>query len=472
MQKKSKMPTAYTVLFIIIIIVAILTWVIPSGQYNYIENEKSQLQPISDTYHRVEPNRQGLFDIVMAPFKGFYDAIEICLFILMVGGFLGIVMETGAICSSISNIVTKLKGKEKYLIPILMCLFGLGGTTFGMAEETIAFYPLIIPVFIAAGYDTITAVSVILLGSGVGVLASTINPFATGIASGFAGISIGNGLLVRIVQLIVSEIIAVIFVMKYARKVKTNPEKSIVSDMYESNKLQFTLKSKNRQSNSYNTRKRIIIYIFIFTFLIMIYSVIPFNDLGITFLPTLGWFFKELSALFFISGIIIGVIAKLNEKEIVNKFIAGSQELLGVVFIIGISRGITFIMNEGLITDTILNYGEQTLSGAGKIPFIILTYLFYIPLSVLIPSTSGLATVSMPIMAPLGNFAGITKDMIVTAYQSASGIINLITPTSAVVMGGLAIAKIPYNKWLKFTLKIVGILFLTTILVLIIAVTI
>lgn len=472
MKKKSEMPTAYTVLFLIIVVVAILTWVIPSGQYNYIENEQNQLQPISGTYHRVEPNRQGIVDIIMAPFKGFYDAIEICLFILMVGGFLGIVMETGAICSGISNIVIRLKGKEKYLIPILMCLFGLGGTTFGMAEETIAFYPLIIPVFIAAGYDTITAVSVILLGSGVGVLSSTINPFATGIASGFAGISIGNGLLVRITQLIISEIIAIIFVMKYAKKIKKDPSKSIVFDMYESNKQQFTLKSRNTQSNNYNIQKRLTIYIFMLTFIIMIYSVIPFNELDITFLPTLGWFFKELSALFFISGIIIGMVARLNEKEIVNKFISGSQDLLGVVFIIGISRGITSIMNEGLITDTILNYGEQTLSGSGKIPFIILTYLFYIPLSILIPSTSGLATVSMPIMAPLGNFAGITKDMIITAYQSASGIINLITPTSAVVMGSLAIAKIPYNKWLKFTLRLIGLLFLITLLILIIAVSI
>ena len=200
----------------------------------------------------------------------------------------------------------------------------------------------------------------------------------------------------------------------------------------------------------------------------MIYSVIPFEDMGITAIPTLGWWFPQLSALFFTGALIVGIFYGLKEEELVGSFVAGASDLLGVGFIIGISRGITVIMNSGLITDTILYWGESALSSTGSALFIILTYLFYLPLSFLIPSTSGLATLSMPIMAPLGDFAGVGRDLIITAFQSACGLINLITPTSAVVMGGLAIGRVPYDKWLKFTWKFVLIILVVSIISLII----
>ncbi|MBQ5658980.1 MAG: YfcC family protein, partial [Peptococcaceae bacterium] len=215
------MPSAYTILFGIILIMMLLTWVVPAGQYEYIQNGDVS-QPIAGTYHRVAANQQSIFDVILASFHGFYEAVEISLFILMVGGFLGVVMETGAINAGIARVIQKLSGREKYMIPILMILFGLGGTSFGMWEETMAFYPLLLPVFIAAGYDSITAVSVIMLGAGVGTLCSTVNPFATGIASGFAGISLGDGLLLRLLMLLVLEAVAITFVMRYATKVYTN----------------------------------------------------------------------------------------------------------------------------------------------------------------------------------------------------------------------------------------------------------
>lgn len=467
MKKKFKMPTAYTILFGIIIVMAILTWIIPPGQYDYKESaDGSTVEPISGTYHNVEPNQQGIGDILLAPFEGFYNAVDIALFILMVGGFLGVVMKTGAIDAGISNIIKTLKGKEKWMIPILMCLFGLGGTTFGMAEETIAFYPLLLPVFIAAGYDAVTAVSVILIGAGIGTLASTVNPFATGIASGFAGISLGNGIILRILQLVILEAIAIIFVMRYAEKVKNDPAKSYVADMYEDNKKHFSFDDSKSENLELTGKRKVALTIFAVVFLVMIYSVIPFADMGITFLPTLGWWFQELSALFFAGAIIIGLLYRLSEEDLIGSFVAGSADLIGVAFIIGISRGITVIMNSGLITDTILYWGENSLIGAGSMVFIILTYLFYIPLSFLIPSTSGLATLSMPIMSPLADFAGVGRDLVITAFQSASGIINLITPTSAVVMGGLAIGRVSYDRWLKFIWKFVIIVFIITIILL------
>ena len=456
-----RMPSAYTILFGIILVMMMLTWVVPAGQYEYIQNGDVS-QPIAGTYHRVEANQQSIFDVILASFHGFYEAVEISLFILMVGGFLGVVMETGAINAGIARVIQLLRGREKYMIPILMILFGLGGTSFGMWEETMAFYPLLLPVFIAAGYDSITAVSVIMLGAGVGTLSSTVNPFATGIASGFAGISLGDGLLLRLLMLLVLEMVAITFVMRYAAKIYINPKASIVADQFEENKKRFAINFDDTESMTLTGKRKTALTIFAGTFLLMIYSVIPFNDLGITFLPTLGWYFTELSGLFLVAGIITGVATGMREQELIEGFVRGASDLLGVAFIIAISRGITVIMNSGFITDTILNWGEMALSGANSILFILLTYLLYLPLSFLIPSSSGLATLSIPIMVPLGEFTNISSALIITAFQSASGLVNLVTPTSAVVMGGLAVAHIPYDRWLKYIVKLVAIILVLT----------
>ena len=448
---KIKFPTAYSILAILIIVLAVLTWIIPAGSYEYLADG----EPIAGTYHAVAQNAQGVGAVFLAPLKGLYDAIEVAVFILMVGGFLGIVMETGAINAGINTVVQKLKGREKLLIPILMFIFALGGTTFGMAEETIAFYPLVLPIVIAAGYDALVGVSIIMVGAGVGVLASTVNPFATGIASGFAGVSLGEGIILRVIMLIVLLPIAVWYVMRYAEKVRANPQKSYVADMYESNREHFIGEEYN---TALNGKQKIALSLFGLTFLVMIYGVIPFDDLGVP-LPVLGWWFPELSALFLIAGIIIGIFYRLKEEKLVDYFLFGAKDLLGVAFIIGISRGITVIMNDGMITDTILYWGESALAGSGKSVFLALMYLIFLPLSILIPSTSGLATLAMPILAPLADFAGVGRDLVITAFQSASGLINLLTPTSAVVMGGLAIGRVGYNRWLKFVWKLALILF-------------
>ncbi|WP_427339398.1 YfcC family protein [Caloranaerobacter sp. DY30410] len=462
-MRKFKMPTAYTILFAIIIAVAILTWIVPAGQYDYVDPNAAKKEPIPGTYHIVDRNPQGFKEVVMAPIKGFYDAVDVALFVIVIGGFLGVVMKTGAIDAGIAKITRDLKGKEKWMIPILMILFGLGGTSYGMAEETIAFYPLLLPVFIAAGYDSVTAISVIMLGAGVGVLGSTVNPFATGIASGFAGISLGEGIGLRLLILVAGELVTILFVMRYAEKVKKDPTKSIVYDMWEDNKKYFLSKSSENEFPELTGKRKFILGLFALTFIIMVFGVIPFEDMGITAIPTLGWWFGELTALFLVSAIIIGLVAGMGEKELVSAFVEGARDLLSVALIIGVSRGITVIMNAGNITDTVLNLGEKTLSQTGSVSFAILTYLFYIPLSFLIPSTSGLATLSMPIMAPLGDFAGVARHIVITAYQSASGIVNLITPTSAVVMGGLAIGRLSYDKWLKFTWKLLVILMIIII---------
>ncbi len=436
------MPTAYTILFLLIVLVAIATWFIPAGAYDYVDGV-----PVAGSYHPVAPSPQGVGAVLTAAFYGFFDAVDVCVFILMVGGFLGVVMKTGAVDAGVGAVIRRLGGREKWLIPILMVFFGLGGSTFGMWEETMAFYPLLLPVFLAAGYDAVVGISVILLGAGAGVIASTVNPFATGIAAGFAGVSLGEGILLRLLQWVVFLSAAIWYVMSYAAKVKRNPSRSVVGVGAG------TLRAGMEESVAFTPRRKVIMAVFAAVFLVMIYSVIPFDELG-TALPALGWWFPELSALFLVGGVLIGLIDRMGEEELVETFVAGCADMLGVSLIIGISRGITVVMNEGGITDTVLHWGETALSGAGPVAFVLLVYLLYLPLSFLIPSSSGLATLSIPIIAPLGRFAGVGGDLVVTAFQSASGLVNIITPTAAVVMGALALGHVPYDKWLKYVWKL------------------
>lgn len=446
-MKQLKMPSAYTILLVLVILVAGLTWVMPAGQYQLLPDG----EPIAGTYRTVARNGQGIIDIVRAPLEGFLEAIEISVFILTVGGFLGVMGKTGAIDAGIGAVVEKLKDKSLALIPILMVFFSLGGTTFGMAEETIAFYPLLIPVLVASGYDSLTAISVILLGAGAGVIGSTVNPFATGIASGFAGVGMGDGIGLRLLIYGLSLGLCVGYVLLYGKRVLIAPERSLVYSQWEEHRAHFALKQDS--GRVLTGRQALALSLFSLTFLIMVYGVIPFDEIGIGFLPTLGWWFPELAVLFLVAAILTGMLCRVPEGEIVDGFVSGAADLLGVGFIIGISRGITVIMNNGLITDTLLSWGERLLSGAGGIAFSVTAFLIFLVLSFLIPSSSGLATLTMPIMAPLAEMTGVSRALVVTAFQIASGIVNLVTPTSAVVMGALAIGRVSYGVWLKFVWK-------------------
>ena len=320
-----------------------------------------------------------------------------------------------------------------------------------------AFYPLLIPVFLAAGYDAVVGISVILLGAGAGVISSTVNPFATGIASGFAGVSLGDGLILRLVMLVVFDAAAIWYVMAYAKRIRSHPEKSLTAGL----DRRFEAK-KGGDVPTLDGRRKLVLAVFTAVFLVMIYAVIPFDEIGIP-VPTLGWWFPELSGLFLVGGVLVGLAYGLGEEDTVDAFVSGAAELVGVAFIIGISRGITVLMDGGKITDTVLYWGEQALQGAGSVSFILLVYLIYLPLSILIPSSSGLATLSIPILAPLSQFAGIGGELIVTAFQSASGLVNIVTPTAAVVMGGLALGDVPFDRWIRFVWKLILIFFALTI---------
>ncbi|MTI13344.1 YfcC family protein [Sansalvadorimonas verongulae] len=450
---KFKFPSAYTVLMAIIVFVAALTYIVPAGQYDRVANEAlGRDVPVAGTYHAVEANTQGFIDVIMAPIAGFYDpvsyeagAIDVALFVLVIGGFLGVVTKTGAIDAGIAQVTKALKGRETWMIPILMALFAAGGTSYGMAEETLPFYMLLIPVVIAAGFDAVTGVSIVMLGAGIGVLGSTVNPFATVIASDAAGIPFTDGMNLRLAILGLGFAITCGYVMRYAKKVRQNPELSLVADQKKSNE-EFFLKNSAEVIEFTGSRK-LILTLFAVTFGIMIWGV----SAG-------GWWMAEMSALFLVSSIVIGLVGRLSEEELTGTFVDGARDLLGVAFVVAIARGIVVVMNAGNITDTILFWCENAVTGLNEFVFINVMYFIQLVLSFFIPSTSGLAVLSMPIMAPLADFANVSRELVVTAFQSASGIINLLTPTSAVVMGGIAIGRISYAKWLKFCLPLVGIL--------------
>ncbi|PSU67056.1 C4-dicarboxylate ABC transporter [Photobacterium phosphoreum] len=462
-MKTLKFPSAYTILMLLTVLMAALTWLIPAGQYQMVNNETlGKMVPLVGSYQTVEANPQGFLDILMASIQGFYDpanymarAVDVALFVLVIGGYLAVVTQTGAIDAGIAKIMVYLKGKERWMIPILMGLFALGGTVYGMAEETIPFYALLIPVMIAAGYDSVVGVAIIMVGAGIGCLGSTINPFATVIASNAAEINFVDGIGLRLAILIIGWLACVIYVMRYADKVKRDPSLSLVATQREANTAYF-LHGSNETAPELTLTRKIVLAIFGLTFAIMMWGV-----------ASEGWWMAELSALFIGSSIVAGLVGKLSEVEITDSFINGARDLLGVALIIAIARGLVVVMDDGNITHTILNFAEGLLVGLPQVLFINAIYWIEAVLCLVIPSSSGLAVLSMPILAPLADFAGVGRELVVTAFQSASGLPNLVTPTSGVVMGGLAIGRIGYSTWLRFIGPLLA--FLTTMVMILLS---
>ncbi|HEL1633178.1 TPA: YfcC family protein [Streptococcus suis] len=492
-KKGFKLPSSYTILMLIIAFMAVMTWIIPAGQYQV--DEAGNL--VAGTYEKVAQNPQGIYDVFMAPVRAMLGhgatdaAISVAFFIIMVGAFLGVVNETGALDVGIASIVKRFKGREKMLIYILMPLFALGGSTYGMGEETMAFFPLLVPVMMAVGFDSITGVAIILLGSQIGCLASTVNPFATVVASDAAGVSVADGMIWRFVFFVVILLMGVLFVANYAEKVKNDPTKSLVYKQREADMQHFNVTATQEVNAELSPAQKRVLWVFVLTFVLMICSFIPWEDLGVTIftqfkdwligLPFIGqvigsstaalgtWYFPEGAMLFGIAGIVVGLVYGMSEERLVKSFMFGAADIFSVALICAIARGIQVIMNDGMITATILHMGEEGLQGLSSQVFIILTYLFYLPMSFLIPSSSGLAGASMGIMAPLGEFVNVPASLVITAFQAASGLLNLVAPTSGIVMGALALGRVEIGTWYKFVGKLIVGIMIASIAILVIA---
>lgn len=444
----SRFPSAYSILFLLIVFVAALTWVIPAGQYERVLNaEVGREVAVPGTYQVVAAQQQGFLDVMLAPTAGFYNpdsyaanAVDVALFVLFLGGFLGVMNATGAIDTGIRSAMRRMAGRELWMIPILMTLFALGGTSYGMAEETLAFYAILLPVIISAGYDAITGVAVVMLGAGIGVLGSTVNPFATIIGANAANIPFTDGMGLRLVLLLGGLLICALYVMRYAKRVKADPARSLVAQQCEAHRAHFlTADADELAAPTLSVRQTLALLVFALSFAVMIWGV-----------SSQGWWMAQMGSLFMGAAIVIGVIGRLGEKQLTSSFVDGARDLLGVALVVGFARGIVVIMEQGMIADTILHSAETSLAGLPELAFIHLMFWIEVGMSFFVPSSSGLAVLSMPILAPLADFAQVERALVVTAFQSANGLVNLVNPTFAVVLGGLAIGRVSYDRWLVF----------------------
>ncbi|MGY0392519.1 YfcC family protein [Bizionia sp. KMM 8389] len=490
-MKKIKFPTAQTILLIIAGLVALLTWIIPAGKYDTLTYSKADdsftithlestaalpatqetleelniniplskftnggiWKPISipNTYEVVEAKPQSIVAFFQSPVKGIIEASDIIFLVLIIGGLIGIMNFTGAFDAGIVWLANTLKGKEYILIVLVTALIALGGTTFGLAEETIAFYPILIPMFLAAKYDAMVPLASIYLGSAIGTMCSTVNPFSTIIASDAAGINWTTGLTGRIITLLIGVAICIIYILRYASKVKKDPTKSLIYSQKEEIEAHFG--TKNTTTLKLTTRLRLILVVFTMCFVIMIYGV-----------SQLDWWFVEMTTVFLVGAIIIGLIGKIQETTFVETFVKGASDLLGVALIIGIARGVSVLMNDGLISDTMLYHASTVTEGMNKGVFANAMLFIYSGLSFFIPSSSGMAVLTMPIMSPLADTVGFGRDVIVNCYQYGLGLFAFINPTG-LILASLAIVKVGYNKWLKFVLPLLLILTVFTMIV-------
>ena len=567
-KKKKFTLSSFTIIMLIIVAIAIISYLLPLATFDG-ENIVNGSGVV----------RAKFSDFLMAPIKGFENAADVGVFILILGGFLNVVTKTGALETGIKVLVNKLKGKELVLIPILMFIFSVGGTTYGMLEETVAFYGLLSFTMVAAGMDTIVASATVLLGAGVGVLGSTINPFAVGaavsalpdgikvlvnklkgkelvlipilmfifsvggttygmleetvafygllsftmVAAGmdtivasatvllgagvgvlgstinpFAvgaavsalpdGIKVNQGTIILLgcILWLVSYIIAVAFVLNYAAKVKAEKGSTFLS-LQEQKQMEkhYAKDDFINPDVKLTTRQKLILIIFGLTFVIMIAGFIPWVDFGIipadiadagthftAFLTgnCFGyWYFEDAAVLFFVMAIVIGIIGKLSEKEFVDTFVDGASDILSVILIIAVARGASVLMQVTYLDNYIIYNAANALKNMPAVIYAPMNFILHIFLSILVPSSSGIATLSTPIMGGLTHQLGFSVETNVMILVASNGLVNLISPTCGAIMGGLALARVEYSTWFKWAFKIVACIGLAAMVILTIA---
>lgn len=483
-KKKLSFPTAITVLFIVLVFAAILTVVVPAGLYSKLvynsssemfeitspSGEVTEMAPTQEsldelgvtgnldkfldgsiskpiavpgTYEKVEQSPQGIMEILLAPITGVYDTIDIILFVFILGGCIGVLNYMGAFNAAIAVLSKLTKGKEYILIILITVIIAAGGTTFGLAEETIALYPILVPVFLAAGYDVMVCIAAIYMGSSIGTMYSTINPFSVGNASNAAGISLADGMGMRFAALVIGTIITLVYILRYAKKVKDDPTKSICYDQYEYHMKKF---GHQGEVPEFTLKMKLSLSVFGASFAILVWGLVA-----------KGWWFDTMTALFLACSILLAFTSGIGEKVFMDQFITGAADLMSVALVVGVARGINVILENGMVSDTILEFFSGAISGMNPNIFIILMMLVFIVLGFFISSSSGLAVLSVPIMAPLADTVGVSRAAIVSAYVYGLGLISFITP-AGLILATLAMVEVTYDKWLKFIMPLMGII--------------
>ncbi len=450
--KQFKVPHVYAIIFALMVIFAVLTWIVPSGSYQRQEVNGREVT-VAGTYEQSEKTyideetgdevdlRQGVFDVLQAPTRGIQEAIEVVAFILIVGGSFQVITKTGAITSGMGRVVRRFKNKDILIIPIAMVLFALGGTSFGMAEETLPFFAIFMPIMMAMGFDSMTAFMVVFVGARTGYIASTINPFNVLIAQGILGIQGNPQLWLRMIAWVVLTAVAITWVVLYARRVKKNPESSITFEDDIAKKVEFAA-DESALDAEFTGRQKGVLAVFIAGMCLIIWGLV-----------TQDWYMNEISAVFLAMGLLAGVIAGFSQDVIAQEFVAGIADFAFSAIVVGLARGILVIASDGMIIDTILN---ALATGLGGIPAVLFTTLLYAVenlLAILVPSSSGLAALTAPIFGPLTELMGLNPEAAVWALSMGSATMSLICPTSAILVAGLGVCKIKLGQWWKTVWK-------------------
>ncbi|WP_421205549.1 YfcC family protein [Aeromonas enteropelogenes] len=484
-KTRRQFPTAFTILFLIMLLAIALTWIIPAGAYaklsynpasatlmvNTPQGETSRMpatqaeleklninidvaqfingtirKPIAipGTYERLEQAPKGLGDVAVSMVKGTIEGADIIVFILVLGGLIGVINKTGAFSAGLVALSRKTRGNEFLFVALVCLVMALGGTTCGLEEEAVAFYPILVPIFLALGYDSIVCVGAIFLAASMGTTFSTINPFSVVIASNAAGIPFTEGLIFRAVGCLVGTLVVIAYLYWYCKKLKANPTFSYTYEDRESFRARFLKEGSMDEGVPFTLRRKIILTLFILAFPLMVWGV-----------SMAGWWFPQMAASFLTIAIIIIFISGLKEKEAVEAFTQGASELVAVSLIIGLARGVNLVLDQGMISDTILAYASDLVSGMHGAVFAVSQMLVFTLLGLVVPSSSGLAVLSMPIMAPLADTVMIPRYIVVSAYNWGQYAMLFLAPTGLVLVT-LQMLGIQFNKWVKFVLPMVG----------------
>jgi len=509
-----KIPHTYVIIFYVIVIAAILTWIIPGGEYDRetkVVNGVERTVIDKDSFHYIERNIQT-WHVFSALFKGFEKQAGIIVLILMIGGGFWIMNASKSIDVGIFSFLKftkrlehkkffKAVGVNNIIITLVMIMFSIFGAVFGMSEETIAFVIIVVPLAISMGYDSIVGVCMVYVAAHMGFAAAVLNPFTIGIAQGIANLPLFSGLEYRIFCWFVINTIGIAFVLWYAKRIKANPKKSIMYDLDE-----YWRKRGTSEIESVEYRTSIaawVVYIFLLVCMAIFSYLYPQSELkignasklipaipiatilfAITSIPSLlksghyfvlnllvftivflvigvmgyGWYLTEIATLFFAMGIFSGIAMSYRPNKITKLFIEGSKDILSAALVVGLAGGILVILEDGKIIDTILNNISNSMAGLGKVGSVSVMYVIQTFINVIIPSGSAKAALTMPVMAPFSDLVNVSRQATVVAFQFGDGFTNMITPTSGVLLGALGVAKIPYEKWVKWVIPLIGIL--------------
>lgn len=437
----SRVPHVFVILFSVIILAAIATYVVTPGEYDRIEDASGRMVAVDGSYHTVDPQRAGFMDIFQSIYTGMNKASDIIFYIFIVGGSFGILRSTNVIEGAVGSISKRMAGREKLIIPVLMVFFALAGAMLGLAEETIPYITILVPLMLRLGFDSMTGAAIVLLGTSAGFASAFMNPFTVGVAQGIAQIPVFSGMGLRIVMWAVFVTVSIWFVMRYADKVKKDPAKSVT---YETDRVLLANAKPVEEFTGLTGRQKIVLTILLATLVALAVGVSKF-----------GWYLTEIAGLFLLMGIVMGLVSKLSFNDIAEAFIEGCRTLVMGALVVGVARGILVILQDGLVMDTIL-YGLAT--AVGSLPSSLTAIGMYIVqclISYIIPSGSGQAAVTMPIMAPLGDLVGVSRQTGVLAFQLGDGISNIFTPTSGYFMAGLALAGVSWIRWAKWILPLI-----------------